>query len=423
MSSPSQSTVLSFEDARRVVETHAANLRPRGRELSALLDAAGGVLAEPILADRDFPPFPRAARDGYAVRSADLATVPVALDVIGEVKAGAAEEIGPIQPGQAVAIMTGAPAPLGSDAIVMVEHTARTGNRVEIRRSISAGENIVRAGSEAKHGEQLLSPGIRLDFAAIALAAACGRSRVVTCAKPRIAVLATGDEVVDIDVPPGPHQIRNSNSYSLAVQIAAVGGEPVLLPIAPDEPKRLAELLREGLDADLLLIAGGVSMGKYDLVEQVLAELKAEFFFTGAKIQPGKPVVFGAVSSASGHRSADESARATRTYFFGLPGNPISTMVCFELFAKPLIEALAGLQPHKLAFVHARLKSQIKTKTGLKRFLPAQLSGEFEESEVELVHWQGSGDLASLARSNCYVVVPPDRESIPAGEFASVLLR
>jgi molybdopterin molybdotransferase len=221
-------------------------------------------------------------------------------------------------------------------------------------------------------------------------------------------VLSTGDEVVDIDIPPRPNQIRNSNSFSLAAQIQAAGGEAIVLPIAPDEPNRLRELLTEGLEADLLLVTGGVSMGKYDLVEQALADLKAEVFFTGAQIQPGKPVVFGRVKDK---------------YFFGLPGNPISTMVTFELFAKPILESLAGFSGSRLIFTHAKLKSQIRTKTGLKRFLPALLSGEFEHSEVELVGWQGSGDVASVARANCYAVVPPDRERIEAGEWVPVLLR
>jgi molybdopterin molybdotransferase len=241
-----------------------------------------------------------------------------------------------------------------------------------------------------------------------------------------------------VDVPPGPSQIRNSNSYSLAVQIHAAGGEPVLLPIAPDEPTRLRELLAEGLEADLLLIAGGVSMGKYDLVEHTLSEFKAEFFFTGALIQPGKPIVFGRVSCGAEPALSDRLMEGSRTgalarqdvsppqrhkYFFGLPGNPISTMVTFELFARPLIEALAGMRPHQLAFVHASLKTEIKTKTGLKRFLPAFISGEFEQSAVELVGWQGSGDIASAARANCFVVVPPERERIEAGEWVPVLLR
>ena len=253
---------------------------------------------------------------------------------------------------------------------------------------------------------------MKLDHAAIAVAASVGKSHLLVYSKPRVAVLSTGDEVVDIDVPPAPNQIRNSNSYSLAAQIQMAGGEPVLLPIAPDEPERLRELIAEGLEADLLLLTGGVSMGKYDLVEQALLELKAEFFFTGAQIQPGRPIVFGRIPDGSAHK-----------YFFGLPGNPVSTMVTFELFARPMLEALAGMQPRKLVFLRAKLKSEIKTKPGLKRFLPAVLSGEFERAEVELLRWQGSGDIAATARANCYIVVPPDREHIAAGEWVPALMR
>ena len=158
-------------------------------------------------------------------------------------------------------------------------------------------------------------------------------------------------------------------------------------------------------------------MGRYDLVEQVLEELHAEFFFTGAKIQPGRPVVFGRCGMG------DPSLDKTGTYFFGLPGNPVSTMVTFELFARPMLEGLAGISPRKVRFLHARLGSEIRVKSGLKRFLPAILSGEFENSQVELVAWQGSGDVAATARANCYIVVPPDRDLIPAGEFVAVMQR
>ncbi len=215
---------------------------------------------------------------------------------------------------------------------------------------------------------------------------------------------------------PGPTQIRNSNSYSLATQVRNAGGEPVLLSIAPDEKLALRKLMEEGLKSDLLLLTGGVSMGKYDLVEQVFSEMQAEFFFTGAKIQPGKPVVFGRCARAN-------DSAGTATYFFGLPGNPVSTMVTFELFARPILEALSGMSPRKLSFVHAKLKSEIKTKLGLKRFLPAILSGEFEDTQVELIPWQGSGDIAATARANCYIVIPSDRERISAGEFVPILMR
>jgi molybdopterin molybdotransferase len=454
---PASATILTFEQARHLVEQHAAALRPRGKELVELLDSPGQILAEPVLADRDFPPFPRATRDGYAVRATDLAHLPATLAVIAEIKAGATADASlKVESGQAAAIMTGAPAPPGCDAVVMVEYTSRNRDQVTITKGIAAGDNIVPIASEAKRGDRLLSPGVRLDHAAIAVAASVGRSRLLMYSKPRVAVLATGDELLDIDVPLAPNQIRNSNTYSLAAQIQAAGGEPVLLPIAPDEPERLRELIAEGLEADLLLLTGGVSMGKYDLVEQVLAQFEAEFFFTGAQIQPGRPVVFGRVpcgtgapareehgfkssekdaplerhaSGGHGFSRADKSTKENgalasegHKYFFGLPGNPVSTMVTFELFARPVLEALAGMPPRKLVFLHAKLKSEIKTKPGLKRFLPAILSGEFEQAEVELVRWQGSGDIAATAAANCYIVIPRDREHIAAGEWVSLLM-
>jgi len=411
MPSTSAPTVLSFEQARHVVEEHAAHLGPTGKQEVGLLESAGRILAEPLVADRDFPPFPRATRDGYAVRASDLSQLPAQLEVLGEIKAGANSDI-EVGQRQAAAIMTGAPVPWGADAVVMVEYSSQKGNRVEITKAVAAGDNVVPAGAEARKDARLLAAGVRLDHAAIAVAASVGRSRILVHIKPRIAVLATGDEIVAVDADPGPSQIRNSNTYSLAAQIQAAGGTPELLPVAPDEPIRLRELVVRGLQADLLLLAGGVSMGKYDLVEQTLAELRAEFFFTGAQIQPGRPVVFGHVPRASGKG----------TYFFGLPGNPVSTMITFELFARPVIEALAGMSPRKLVFLHARLKSDVRTKPGLKRFLPAILSGEFEQAEVELVPWQGSGDIAATVRANCYIVVLPDRERIAAGEWVAVLL-
>jgi molybdopterin molybdotransferase len=433
--------IVSFEQARRMVEQQAAGVRPGAVETVDLLAGLGRVLAEVVVADRDFPPFDRATRDGYAVRAADLAGVPARLEVVGEVKAGDWPEPGvcSVGHGQAVGIMTGAPLPAGADAVVMVEHTSLAdppaGKSVrqsaEVRRSVSRGENFVPRGAEARAGQLLVDRGRRLDHAGIAIAASVGKSRVQVFRKPRVAVLSTGDEVVEMDATPGPAQIRNSNSYSLAAQVQNAGGEAVRLAIAPDEPRRLRALIEEGLDYDLLLLTGGVSMGKYDLVEQVLGELKAEFYFTGAEIQPGRPVVFGSCGAGALARADSDVAASTRTgvsaphkkYFLGLPGNPVSTMVTFELFARPMIEALAGMTPQRLIFLRARLKSEIRTKTGLKRFLPAVLSGEFENAEVELARWQGSGDIATLARADCYVVIPPDRERIDAGEWVSLLLR
>jgi len=407
---PQSPAILSFEAARHVVEQHATQVQPAASEFVDLLASANRVLAQTVTADRDFPPFRRAMRDGYAVRAADLADLPATLEVVTEIKAGAAPEAMPSElgRGQAAAIMTGAPAPHGADAVVMVEYTSLSGNRVRITRSVSSGDNIVPAGSEARAGQELLDAGVGMDYGTIALAASVGLESVSVFRRPHVAILSTGDEVVPIGKRPGPHEIRNSNSYSLAAQVIGAGGAPEMLEIAPDELKPLRSLVRQGLKHDLLLLTGGVSMGKYDLVEEVLAELGAEFFFTGAQIQPGRPIVFG---------------RAQGRYFFGLPGNPISTMVTFELFARPMLEALAGMKPRPLQFLHARLQSEIKTKTGLKRFLPAHLSGEFEQAQVALAGWHGSGDLAAMERSNCFVVIPPDRDRIAAGEWVAVMRR
>jgi molybdopterin molybdotransferase len=412
--------ILSFEDARHLVEEHAALVHPSKTEPVALTSAAGRVLAIPVLADRELPPFARSTRDGYAVRSTDLSRLPAVLESIGEIKAGEVPDKIPahIGAGQCVSIMTGAPVPSGADAVVMVEYTSQNELSVQVTRSVAAGENIVPCGAEARRGSILVERGVRLNDAAVALAASAGQSQLQVYRRPSVAVLTTGDEIVDVAASPGPTQIRNSNSYSLAVQIRNAGGEPLLLPPAPDEPQKLRSLIVEGLKSDMLVLTGGVSMGRYDLVEQVLSEIKAEFFFSGAKIQPGRPVVFGRCGAAQGEGSA-----APAKYFFGLPGNPVSTMVTFELFARPMLEALAGISPRKLAFVYARLKSEIRVRTGLKRFLPAILSGEFEGSQVELVPWQGSGDIAATARANCYVVIPPDRENIPAGEFVPIMMR
>jgi molybdopterin molybdotransferase len=400
--------VLSFEAARSIVEQQAASTHPPETETIALDASSSRILAEPISADRDVPPFPRAMRDGYAIRASDLANLPSRLKILGEIKAGGDPSAFHVEPGQAVSIMTGAPAPIGADSVVMVEHTTSAGDVVEVAKGVAKGDNIVPTGAEARRGDSLLAPGTRIDEAVIAVAASAGKARVQVYARPKVAILSTGDELVGISDIPGPNQIRNSNSHSLAAQVRKAGGEPAILPIAPDEKTRLRSLIEEGLQSDLLLLSGGVSVGRYDYVEQVLEDLGAEFFFTGALIQPGRPVVFGRVSE---------------TYFFGLPGNPVSTMVTFELFARPILEALSGATPRRLRFLHAKLKTAIIRKPGLKRFLPATLSGEFETAEVELTPWQGSGDLASTARANCYVVVAADREHFAAGEWVPVLLR
>ncbi len=378
----------------------------------SLLDSLGLALAEDLAADRDFPPFPRSTRDGYAVRSKDVAQVPAEVRCVGELKAGAsvAQSSVELQRGDAVEIMTGAPVPSGADAVVMVEYTERSGDTVTAKRSVAAGENVVAAGSEARKGDVMVARGTRVTHPIVAIAAAVGRAEVAVHRRPRVAVLATGDELVDINFAPGPNEIRNSNSYSLAAQVQQAGGDAVILPVARDEAADLQALIRKGAECDLLLLSGGVSMGKYDLVEKALEKLGAQFFFDGALIQPGKPVVFGELKSAQ-----------KTTPFFGLPGNPASTMVTFQLFARPVLDALAGARQQSPLFAQARLKSELQVKPGLTRFLPGRLNGKHEQPEVELLKWQGSGDLNAMAGANCYIVVPPDKEHFEARESITVL--
>jgi molybdopterin molybdotransferase len=407
------SDLMSFAEARLLVEQQAAKLAPTDAELMNLLDAVGLALAEELRADRDFPPFPRATRDGYAVRSTDLHAIPIELRCVGTIKAGAAVEDSTVALKQCecVEIMTGAPVPDGADAVVMVEFTENAGDRVTVKRSVKPWENVVPTAAEARRDDIMVAKGARVHHAVVAVAAAVGHPEISVYRRPRVAVLATGDELVDLNLPPGPNEIRNSNSYSLAAQVHDAGGDAMILPVARDEAAEMAILLRNGLQSDLLLLSGGVSMGKYDVVEAVLAALGAEFFFTGVAIQPGKPVVFGQVT-----------LDGKTTPFFGLPGNPVSTMMTFQLFVRPVLDALGGARCAPLPFVQAKLKEALATKTGLTRFLPARLGGSLESPEVERVLWHGSGDLMSIVNSTCYIVVPPNREQLEAGEIVTVLL-
>jgi molybdopterin molybdotransferase len=414
MSSSPAESVVSFEKAYEIVRSHAALLREHATvgETVPLLEALGRTLSHAIVADRDFPPFPRATRDGYAVRSGDVQRTPVELTIAGQVRAGGALPHGfsSLESGTAISIMTGAPVPSGADAVVMVEYTERAGDKIRVLRSVTAGESIVPQGSEARVGTVLIDRGAAVSHAQVALAAAVGESELKVFRRPRVAILPTGDEIVSINESPAPNQIRNSNSFSLAAQVIAAGGEPIQLPIAPDERQRLRELIAQGLECDLLLLSGGVSAGEYDLVESVLGEFWPEFFFTGVQIQPGKPLVFGRARSASG-----------KTYFFGLPGNPISTMVTFELFARAAVRALSGAASDPLHGLKAQLARPYRTKRGLTRFLPARLSGSWDAAQVEAVKWQGSGDVAAFGNADCLLVIPPDREEFAAGEWMNVL--
>jgi molybdopterin molybdotransferase len=402
---PAPSLVVSYAEASRIVREHADRVAPsRPPQPVGLLSTLGMALAEAVRADRDQPPFARSTRDGFACRAADLEGGAL-VEVIGSLRAGDAAAI-EVTAGKAVEIMTGAPVPAGADCVAMVEHVEREVDRLRLApgRSIARGENIVPMGAEARAGAVILPAGTRLFPAQVAAAAACGAAHLSVFARPRVAIVATGDELVEVDQKPLPQQIRNSNSYSLAAQVVAAGAEPVRLPIARDERRHLEAIIRTALETDLLLLSGGVSVGKYDLVEEVLLSLGAEFFFTGALIQPGKPIVFGKLGEL---------------YFFGLPGNPVSTMVTFSLFVEPLLGALCGDAGREPRFARGTLASDVRVKTGLTRFLPARLRSDLT---VEPVSWQGSGDLASTSRSNCFLVVPADRPLLAAGETVTILL-
>ncbi len=407
--------VLAFAEALDEVLAHARGLGgARAVETVGLSEAEGRVLAEVLRADRDQPPFDRATRDGFALHSADVGG---ALRVVGHVRAGQSWNGTALNEGEALEIMTGAPMPAGADAVVMVEHTSLEGEalRVEAGRTLRAGENVVPRGAEARVGDSLLPVGRVMGAAEVAVAASCGAARVSVFARPRIAIVATGDELVELDAPLAEGQIRNSNSYALAALVRAEGGVAGRLPVARDSFAELRERVQSAMVAELLLLSGGVSMGKYDLVEQVLAELGAEFFFTGALIQPGKPIVFGRLPTF-------DPARPW-VWFFGLPGNPVSTQVCFHLFVAPLLRAMAGRTEIAPVFVEARLAEGVRGGAKVTRFLPAELTGAWDSVVVKVVGWQGSGDVAANARGNCYCVVPSGAESFAKGDAVRVLLR
>jgi molybdopterin molybdotransferase len=399
--------MLTYEQARRtVIEQVEKGKGPRAAANISIWDALGFVLAEEVKTDRDYPPFHRSIRDGYAVRAAEVASA-ATLRCVAEIKAGDTVTQ-PLASGTCVQIMTGAAVPSGADAVVMIEFTSRDGDSVRFERAAQPGQNIVPRGSEAKSGETILSPGMRLGYAELALAAQVGATQLRCASKPRVAILSTGDEVVPIDQEPGAFQIRNSNSVSLAAQVRLAGGESVLLGNAADRIDDLRKKISRGLREDVLVLSGGVSMGKYDLVETVLKDLGAEFFFDAVAIRPGRPAVFG---------------KCGGTFVFGLPGNPVSTMVTFELFAVPAIDLLSGAGARDLPFVEARLGAALNEKPGLTHFLPARVEWHIATPEVKALPWQGSGDIAALAHANCFLVVAADREQVKVGETMPILLR
>jgi molybdopterin molybdotransferase len=398
------SSPLEFGDARRVVLEAVRGLHSeRPAESVALVEAYGRVLAEAICADRDYPSLERSLRDGFAVRAAD---VPGVLKVRGEVRAG---DIGQarLNAGEAIEIMTGAPVPPGADAVVMVEHVARLDDgRIQIEQTAEAGQFLNKQGAEAAADAVLIPAGVKLDASHIATLAMTGHAQVSVFRKPRVAILATGDEIVALEDKPAPHQIRNSNSNMLASLVQAAGGVATILPVAGDTKELLTPLLERGLTFDLLVVSGGVSAGKYDLVKPTLRSLGVEFHFERVRVQPGQPTAFGTCNGKP---------------VFGLPGNPGSTLITFQLFARPALELLAGMAEPMLPLLTARFSAPFKHKLGLTRFLPARLAADGES--LEHIPWHGSSDIPALARANVFLIADHDRERWAVGDAIRVMLK
>ena len=422
MSSP----LPSYEEAAALVAARAERLaRIRvSAERVPLARALGRVLAAPLAADRDQPPFSRSTRDGFACRAGELAAH-LPLPIAGTSRAGDPPSVR-LRPGAVWEIMTGAPIPAGADAVVMIEHVDVADGSITLHPSgtISPRDNIVPRAAQARRGERLLVGGTTLGPAQIALAASCGYPELEVYKRPRVAILATGDELVSVAADPGPGKIRNSNGPMLAAMVQAAGGEPILLPPAADTAKSLDKSIARAAGADLLILTGGVSAGKFDLVEPALERAGGKFHFTGVRIQPGKPTVFGEFS-ARGPKTSPKSR--PQCCFFGLAGNPVSSAVTFTLFAAPILAALAGRRDFRPRFALARLAAgkDRHGKPGLTRFLPATCSytdAPGSEPEVAFVPWEGSGDIAAWARANCFLVVPEPPLELEPGSMVRILL-
>ena len=404
--------VVSIEDARsKVFEIVGARAAPRESEAIDFAHdppaALGRVLAENVVADRNYPPFDRSIRDGFAVRAQDAVEPGARLRIIGESRAGVAFD-GSVGEGECVRIFTGAPVPRGANAVVMQEFVRVESSFALIDQPALPSQNYVLAGAESRVGEVVITKGTRLGFAELAMAAQVGRTRIEVARRPRVAILTTGDEIVAVDQKPGAFQIRNSNAVSLAGLVWMAGGEPVICENAPDDMEKLRAQIERALGADVLVLSGGVSVGQYDFVEEVLRAQGAEFFFDAVALRPGKPAVFGWCKGKP---------------VFGLPGNPVSTMITFELFVRAAIESLTGRPPRPVAYLKAKLAHPVKERSPLTHFLPARVTQVNGDPVVERLSWEGSGDIGAVVRGNCFLVVHHNRLELEAGEWVDVLHR
>jgi molybdopterin molybdotransferase len=400
-------TMISVDEAWAKIQAMATPLPVERRRLE---EAGGSVLAEQVLAPMDLPPFDNSAMDGYALRAADTAAActgePVTLPVVGEVAAGGWTD-SLVEARTAVKIMTGAALPPGADAVLMLEDGRLRKGGVEIRVPVPLGKHVRRQGEDVRQGGLLLEPGLRLNAQRLGLLAGSGVAEVTVVRRPRVAVLATGSELAEPGTPLAPGQIYDSNRLVLRALLGQAGSRVDDLGVAPDDPARIRERIQAGVSADLLLISGGVSVGAHDHVKQVLQELGMETLFWRLNMKPGKPLLCG---------------RLGDRWVFGLPGNPISCVVGFLAFIEPLIRRLEGEQDVQPRYTRALLKRGVSKKEARRYFMTAHVApdphGRLEAAPTEK---QGSAMMQALAQANAFVVVPEDRQHIPAGEEVHVL--
>jgi len=399
MSEPDVTDLLTVQEAIAIIDGVGVSPRVESVPLS---NAAGRVLAEDLRADRDFPPFDKSQMDGYAVRSTDLAEVPARLRVTETIAAGASGKV-ELAAWQAAAIMTGAPVPPGADAVVPVEFTQSPApDRVVIQKAVRAGASIARRASDCRAGAVVLTAGGRLGPAQLAVAASVGATTLRVFAKPRVAVLSTGDEIVDMDAIPGPTQIRNSNSPMLLSLLQSFGCETIDLAHVRDEPAVIRDAITRGLSHDALFITGGMSMGQFDYVPRLLQELNVDLKITKLKIKPGKPFVFGLAPSGA--------------CVFGLPGNPVSAFVCTLRLASRLISRMGG-QAVRERWIDAPLETSLPANGPREFYQPARWSG----SLVRPMNWKGSADIFTLAEADGLIIRPADDPARAAGDMVRIL--
>src|SRR5437870_9051441 len=386
-----------------------ANTAPLPVESIALTDTMGRILAEDIVADTDLPPFDRAQMDGHAVRAADVANAPTRLRIVGESAAGAGWH-NEMKAGEAVRIMTGAPVPAGADAVQQVELTREVDDAdfVEILEPVKTGRSIVRRAAEIKVGETVLRAGEEINAAMIATLASFGYARVKVGRRPRVSVMATGSELVDVSHKPGRDQIRDSNNYTIAAYASLAGATVERLPLVGDDTEELKrQIAKAAAASDVLITSGGVSMGVYDFTKAALQELGAEIFFERVALRPGKPTVF---------------ARLGDALVFGLPGNPVSVAVTFNLFVRTALRAMQGATHTTLDRDHAVLGRSVKGSAERESYLPAILRADGKGTLLaEPLKWGGSSDFVAFARATALINMPAGVKMIEAGASAKIV--